>query len=387
MRNKTYLYISSWNVGGGTGSKGLSGYEFQSETGEMRLIETVERDVLFNVTHFDSKRGLLYALEEDNDLPQLRGGGGGRVFVFRIDPDTGKLTKIGCTETWCTSPCYLTLDQTGKFLLVSHHGSNAAITKIGQDAYGNYYPIVERDDVAVELFSVNEDGTLGKLLDVDKRYGSGPEKRQSHARPHTAVMSPSGKLFAVCDKGTDTVYMYMLNEETGKLVRPQHTHVHTPGTLPRYCVFHPEKPWFYHNNENTVCLNAFTYQEDGLLREAGTYSALPDACEMQEPTHEQQGLVIDRAGRYLYDIVRGPNIVTVFEVNQDDGSLKAVQHQPIPGKWPRGCAISPDGRFLLVCCLKSEAVVEFAIGSDGRLNETGRTYPNTAAAYATFCEL
>lgn len=385
MDQKTYVYISSWKKK--TSDYGLRGYEFDPETGAMRLIDQAERDVEFNVTHFDPRRGVLYALEEAGDLPGLRGGGGGRVFVFRIDPTTGRLKRIGCTETWCANPCYLTLDQSGKYLLVAHHGTKAAVTKIGQDARGNYYPVVERDDVAVELFAVNEDGTLGGLLDVARHDGAGPERRQVHAQPHTTVMSPSGKLFAVCDKGCDTVSMYMLDREKGKLLRPRHIYRHRPGTLPRYCVFHPGKPWFYHNTENTTAISAFTYTEDGLLRELGPCGALPEGWEPKETACEQQGLVIDPAGRYLYDIVRGPNLVTVLEINQQDGTLNAVQHRKIPGEWPRGCALSPNGKFLLVCCFDSGKVLEYAVGPDGRLGEPEREYPCTAAAYAIFCVL
>jgi 6-phosphogluconolactonase (cycloisomerase 2 family) len=388
MERNTYVYVSSWDKHASKENEfGLNGYAFDRETGELRWIEKVEDPLRFNVMHFDRRRRLLYALEESDDLPGLRGGGGGRVFVFRVASDTGKLTKIGCTETWCASPCYLTLDQSGRFLLIAHHGGNAVVTKIAQDPRGAYYPILERDDVAVELFSVKEDGTLDTLLDVAKHYGDGPERRQAHARPHTVVMDPSGKLFAVCDKGNDTVRMYGLDQENGKLIRPRHIYSHPAGTLPRYCVFHPKKPWFYHNNENTACVNGFVYSEDGLLRENGVFHALPDAPVMQEDICEQQGLVMDHDGRYLYDIIRGPNVVAVFEVDQNDGSLHVIQHQPISGRWPRGCALSSDGRFLLVCCLEGGKVVEFSVHGDGRLSETGREYPNAAASNVIFCEL
>lgn len=387
MRGKTFVYISSWaKSSDGSGDFGLRGYEFNRETGELRLLETVEGNHLFNVTCFDRRRGILYALNEENELPGLRAGGGGRVFAFRIDPGKGTLTKISCKETWCPSPSYLALDKTGKFVIVSNHGSKAAVTKIGQDPFGNYYPVVEHDDVAVELFSVCDDGRIDRLLDVVKHRGSGPEKRQVIARPHSVVMSPSGRLFAVCDKGNDTVRMYGLDEERGKLLPPGHIYRHTPGTLPRYCVFHPEKPWFYHNNENCTNFHAFRYEEDGFLQEMGTCGVVPADAEMRETPLEQQGLAIDRTGRYIYNITRGPNIVTVLEVNQQDGSIRPVQHQPIPGKWPRGCAISPDGRFLLVCCRDSEEIVEFSIGADGLLCGGSSKYCNRAAAYAVFCE-
>lgn len=385
MSGKTYAYISSWKTG--ATEFGLSAYEFDVQTGELRFIHKTEPEVAFNVTCVDPHRNLLYALEESGDLPGVRGGGGGgRVFGFKIDPATGMLTKICCKETWCSSPAFLTLDATGEFLIVANHGSKAAVTKIGQDAFGNYYPIVEHDDSTVELFAVREDGTVDRLLDVVKHTGNGPEKRQVIARPHSAVMSPSGELFAVCDKGNDTVRMYKIDREKEKFILPQHVYKHSGGTLPRYCVFHPHKPWFYHNNENTADFSAFSYTEDGLLTELCTCSTLPDTCEMKDRILEQQGLAIDREGRYIYDIVRGPNVVAVLEVDQEDGSVRPVQHQSVPGAWPRSCAISPDGRFLLVSSLGSGQVFVYAIGADGRLSETGKEYSVSAAAYIVFCE-
>lgn len=385
MKKQAYLYVSSYKTS--SSEFGLSGYLFNEENGELEFIETVEKETPFNVTHFDSKRGLLYALVEDENLPGLRGGGGGRIFVFRIDPVSGKLTKICVKETWCSNPSYLTLDQTSSYLVVSNHGSKSAVTKIGEDPYGNYYPMVEYDDAAVELFSVNEDGTVDKLLDVAKHSGCGPEKRQVFAHPHSAVMSPCGSLFAVCDKGNDTVRMYRIDREKNKFIQPEHIYKHSPASLPRYCLFHPNKPWFYHNNENNAVFYAFRYQKNGLLRPNGECSAMPEGAAMKESILEQQGLVMDHRGRFIYDVVRGPNLVAAFEVDQENGSVKPIQYRPVDGVWPRGCAISPNGRFLLVCCLGDEKIIEYAIAPEGSLQETGREYFNAGAAYMSFCEL
>lgn len=282
--------------------------------------------------------------------------------------------------TWCANPAFLTKDKSERYMLVAHHGSKGSATKIVQDAYGEYHVEVLHDDTAVELFSMNEDGTPGKLLDVEKHEG----ERGVVARPHSVVMSPSGNCFGVCDKGNNTVRMYGLDPDRGKLIRPTHIVHYTPGTLPRYCVFHPKKPWFYHNNEKCMDLCAYRYTEDGCLQLLNRADAMP---QEQEKVHEQQGLAIDAAGRYIYDVVRGPNVITVFEIDSETGAVKLVQHQPVEAKWPRGCALSPDGRFLLVCCLGSEKIVVYAVGEDGRLSPTGYEYPNAAAAYATFCEM
>lgn len=384
MSKRTYVYISSWYFQKTCDGFGISAYALNTQSGELQFIETVKSEVLFDFAYFDENRGLLYALAESTQQPELYGGGG-RIFVFRIDPDTGRLTQMSCAETWCPSPCHMSLDPSGRFLAVANHSSHASVVQIEEDAGGNYYPRLEWADSTVELFSVNEDGTIGKLLDVSKHMGNGPETRQTHPHPHCTVRSPSGNLYAVCDKGNDTVRMYRIDPEKGKLIRPSHIYQQTPGKLPRHCVFHPEKPWFYHNNENSPEFDAFTYREDGLLQAMGTYSVLPDHVEMQDEVFAQQGVVIDGNGKYIYNLTSGPNVITVFKVNQKDGSLKAIQHQPVAEKWPRGCAISPDGKFLLVCCMTGGQVIEYAIGSDGRLRETAVKVEVPFASEAAFC--
>ena len=385
MSKSNFVYISSWDkMSDGSRQFGITGYRFDAETGDLHRIDTAEPGALFNVTCFDKKRGVLYALNEENDLPGLRGGGGGRIFAFRVDPDSGKLTELCRKATWCPSPSYLSLDRSGRFLIVSNHGSKAAVTKIRQDAFGNYYPVIEHDDAVVELFSLKEDGEIDRLLDVVKHYGSGPEKRQTIAHPHSVVMSPSGKLFAVCDKGNDTVRMYGLDAEKGKLILPKHIYYHEPGSLPRYCLFHPEKPWFYQNNENSREFFAFRYSEEGELEKIGVCDVVGSDCEMQERILEQQGLVMDARGKYIYNVVRGPNVVCVLEIDRQTGGVKPVQQQKIDGKWPRACALSPDGKFLLVCCIESGEVIVFSVGEDGRLSETGKRCLHKNAAFAKF---
>ena len=91
----TFVYISGWDKRAEPGGRyGLSAYRLLPDGG-LSFVETAEPDTLFNVTCFDARRGLLYALEEVNDLPGLRGGGGGHIFVFRPDRETGRLETIG----------------------------------------------------------------------------------------------------------------------------------------------------------------------------------------------------------------------------------------------------------------------------------------------------
>lgn len=382
MSKKTFVYISSWSHG--TGECGLCVYEQDPETGELSFLQRVDSNVSFNVTLIDRKRNILYALNEGMKLPELRAGGGGQIYVYHADPETGLLTFIGQKATWCPNPSFITLDAEGQYAIVSNHASSAAATQIVQDAFGKYHLNIEYDDSVVELFEVQKNGMIGELLDVDKHVGNGPEPRQLRPRPHSAVMSPDGRLFAVCDKGNDTVTMYQIDRDKKKLTHPAGVWHCESGSLPRYCVFHPVLPYFYHNNECSMDLCAYRYDADGRLSPIGKYSALPDGHVIGKGKHEQQGLCIHPSGTLIYDIVRGPNTVAAFQVKEDTGSVQLIQSQKVPDSWPRGCAISENGRFLIVCGLEGGKIFVYPLDENGRLLELCSEYAQPSAAYVTF---
>ena len=92
------------------------------------------------------------------------------------------------------------------------------------------------------------------------------------------------------------------------------------------------------------------------------------------------------SGRYLYDVINGANQIAVFRIDQTDGSLELRQNQAVDYAWPRGAAISPDGRFLAVACVRGQKVVIFQIGEDGTLAPAGFACDQPNAAYAAFWE-
>lgn len=380
---KTFAYISSWTHG--EADAGIGVYELDPETGTLSLIKKAEGAVSFNATFLDERLGLLYAMNEVDTLGDKLSSGGGRVFVFRVDRETGCLTKLGCTPTWCPNPCFMTLDGEKRYAVVSNHGGHSAVTKIVQDVHGAYHVCLERDDTCVELFALNEDGTLGTLLDVVRHEPGGRDG--APGRPHCAVMSPDGTLFAVCDKGNHTVRMYAIDRKRGKLYLKSAPQRYESAISPRYCVFHPTKPYFYHNNEQSLEFYAYRYDEDGRLALIQHCSTVPTWYKSGSTREEQQGLCIHPNGRFLYDVVRGPNVVCVFEIDEATGAVTKLQSLPVKDGWPRGCGITPDGRFLVVCGLEGGRAFVFSVGEDGRLTDTGHTAAQCAAAYVSFLQV
>lgn len=378
-----YVFVSSWSHGDETG--GIRQYSFDSRSGEMKYIRTFNEEKSCGVSYIDGMRGIMYVLNESDNLGTMRVGGGGEILTYRLDRETGGVELIAATPTFSPNPCQFSLDATGNYMVVANHGGRSHVTKIRKDAHGRYRPEVLFDDGAVELFKINNDGSVGELLDVVIHTGSGPKPRQISPHPHSAARSPSGKWFAVCDKGTDEISFYQINREQNRLVLCPNKASAPPGFMPRYCLFHPTKPFFYHNGEGSLELAAYRYDEEGNLEHIGTYDARMGntPCVEKDP-EEQQGLCMDRGGQYLYDVLRGPNQVAVFRVDQENGALTLIQNQTINHAWPRGALLSPDGRFLLVTCLKGEKIVVLRVREDGTLVPTGFEYDQPCAAYASF---
>lgn len=77
-------------------------------------------------------------------------------------------------------------------------------------------------------------------------------------------------------------------------------------------------------------------------------------------------------------------MVVVYQVDQATGGLKLIQNLRLTEEGPRGCALSPDGRFLVVTCVGSGKVVTLAVGGDGTLTDTGIRTEQPNAAFISF---
>lgn len=383
MGKKTFAYVSSWSHG--EKCSGLSLYSYNEENGAFDFVKQIDNKTEFAVATIDRKRNILYIVDESGDLPELRVGGGGRLFAFQIEPESGDLKQISCVPTWCPNPSYVSMDKEGKYLVVSNHAGRATVTKLIRDGFGKMRGCVEFDDSVVELFEINADGSVGDLVDAAKHEGSGPDpKFQTNPHPHCAVMSPCGKFFTVCDKGNDGVYMYMIDREKRRLVLAAAPYACEPGSRPRFAAYHPVKSYLYHNNEAGAKISAYRYDERGYLERIGAYDVRTEENRDMTGKWEQQDLRMDSKGRYLYSLTVAPAGVTVCEVDQEEGSLKTIQNLLLGEDRPRACALSPDGRFLAVACLNSGRLLTLRVGEDGKLTETGLAVKHDSAAFITF---
>ena len=393
---KTYAYISRWSEF--VGEPGLAICEYDPDTGEMKEPQILDSSLQFNHMVINREKNVLYINNEVGSNPDYFKGGGGLIYAYQIDPESGNLTQISRVAACCPCPSYLSIDPTGKFLICANHSGYNAVTKAVQNEDGSWGMQMLYDDATVDLFELNEDGSIGALVDVSKHTGLNP-KFLLHAHPHSAVWSPSGNFFVTCDKGEDNIRLYRIDYKDMKLETIGEPYKDQPFSAPRYCVFHPNQPYLFVNHEQNTIITSFRYTEEGELTEVCKANVLPDSVKLPDMKGKgfksfkpgekpaQQAIVISEDGRYIYDVINGKDIdgISVLEVNPDDGSLKLIQYLKTDGVWARGIALAPGGKTLVVTCMDREgAVLSYKIANDGTLSPTGSKLELPGAAFAAF---
>jgi 6-phosphogluconolactonase len=289
----------------------------------------------------------LYAV---NETDRFGGQRAGAVSAFRIDPASGKLTLLNQQPSGGTGPCHLSVDKTGKCLLVANYGSGS-----------------------VAAFKIGPTGQLSEPVTTVQHQGSSTNpQRQSSPHAHQIVPDPKNRLALVCDLGLDQVLIYKLNSVQARLSAhdPPFGRLQ-PGAGPRHLVFHPRGTWLYVVNELNSTLTTFAYQpRSGTLTELGTISTLPEGLQDRNSGAEVQ---VHPSGKYVYSSNRGDNSIAIFQVNPASGIAQYVGRESTQGKTPRHFAIHPAGHWLIAENQDSDTLVPFRIDPDnGQLTPSGK---------------
>lgn len=288
---------------------------------------------------------LLYAVGEE---PGFSGKGADSVCAYAIDSVSGKLKYLNKQPGGGVEPCHLTIDPSGKYVLTAQYGGGSC-----------------------SVFPIAEDGTLQPRSSFHQHEGfSGVNaKRQEAPHAHSIMLDPSGKLAVVADLGKDQLLVYRFDQASGTL-DPVSAVDMPPGSGVRHSVFHPVKPFFYANMELSSSVSAFSYDaESGHFQCKETCSTLPAAWDGLKAVSE---IRITPDGRFLYVANRGHDSIALFSIDQEDGTLTPVGHEPTRGKFPRNFNIDPSGRYLIAANQNSNSVVVFTIHpATGMLKYTG----------------
>lgn len=322
-------------------------YAFNEETGELTLIDAAAGYRNPTFLNVDTANNRLYAISEGTTAD---GGKTGEAAAFAIDPATGKFEPLNRTLTVASPTCHIQRDASGKHLIVvSYHGGMAG------------------------LLAIEEDGRIGRLLDVRQHEGSSvhPE-RQDRPHPHSAFFSPDGKYVFIQDLGLDKIFTYAIDEVEGKL-ELKHVTATNPGAGPRHLAFHPNATHAYVINEVDSTVTVFNYEAaEGKLKAIQTISTLPaDGFDGENTTAE---IAVSEDGRFVYGSNRGHDSLVVYAIDGESGQLTVVQHIHSGGGHPRHFALTPGGRYLLCANRDDNNIVTFRVNAEtGLLSESGHS--------------
>jgi 6-phosphogluconolactonase len=330
-----------------TDSKGIYSFRLDSSTGRLSAMALAApaQDPSFLTVASNEK--YLYAV---NELSEFDGKKSGAVTSYSLDPKSGKLAQLNQVPSGGADPCYLSFDQTGKYVLVANYTGGS-----------------------VSTFPVTVDGRIGPASAFLQHAGSGPNKeRQEGPHAHFIATSADNRFVFVVDLGLDEIVIYRFDPAKGSLTPSDPPFAKlAPGAGPRHLAFHPNGKFAYVLSEVNSTVTAFAYDSNkGFFSTLQTLSTLPKEFTAHNDTAE---IVAHPSGKFLYASNRGHDSIAEFKIDPTQGTLTLAGDFPTEGKTPRNFALDPTGKFLLAANQESNNIVVFRIDqSTGALTATGQ---------------
>jgi 6-phosphogluconolactonase len=330
-------FIGCYTVGAGGEGEGVVRAQWDRGTGALRdaTVVGITPAPSFLVRH--PEHPVLYAA---NELTQ------GKVSAFSVVAG-GALALLGTWPSGGADPCHLSLDPSGRNLLIANYGTGT-VTAHALDGSGR---------------------PTGHFTTAAHSGHSKHPERQAGPHAHAVAATPDG-LLAV-DLGVDTVFFYRLDRETGSLGPGEVAFRTRPGTGPRHLA-RDDAGRLLLVGELDASLSTYEQDADG-WHEISRVATSEDAAAIPSE--------IGRWGDYLYVANRGPDTIATFSLAS--GRPEYVGEVPTGGVWPRHFAI--DGDILVVANERSHTVVSFRLDPQtGHPAPTGEVLSTPSPACVLF---
>ncbi|MFZ0319807.1 MAG: lactonase family protein [Candidatus Sulfotelmatobacter sp.] len=344
--NQYLMYVGTYTEEGST-SKGIYAYRFDSATGQLTSIGLAAQTTNPSFLAVHPNHRFLYAVNEVGNYQGQKSGG---VSAFAIDHTNGKLTLLNEVASGGADPCYITIDQTGKFVLVANYTGGS-----------------------ISVFPIQQDGRLGPATAFVQHTGRGTNpKRQEGPHAHSIDLSPDNRFAIVDDLGLDETLVYKFDSVKGSLTTNDPPFAKAKaGAGPRHFALGPNGKFGYLIDEMGDTVSVFSFDASaGTLHPLQTISTIPQDFTKQNDDAE---IAIHPSGKFLYASNRGHDSIAVFAIDPDKGTLSLIEYAPTKGQNPRHFAIAPGASLLFAENEKSDNIVIFRINpKTGRLTPTGK---------------
>jgi 6-phosphogluconolactonase len=333
------FYIGTYT---GPKSKGIYLYELDLSAGQITSQGVAGETPNPSFVALHPNRRFAYAVNEGGDF---QGQKTGSVTAFSIDPSSLKLTTLNQQPSEGLWPCYLTVDPSGRHVLLANYGSGTAT-----------------------VLPIRDDGSLAVPSCTVQHQGKGPNpKRQEGPHAHSINFDPTGQFVITADLGIDQLLISRLDTTTGKLIPHDPAFVRVaPGAGPRHLSFSPDGRFAYLLTELANTIVAYSLADrKAVLTELQTVSMLPPDFTGYSSGAEVK---VHPNGKFVYGSNRGHDSIAIFSADSQSGKLTPVAIEPSRGKEPRNFAIDPSGQYLIAANHKSDNLVVFRIDlSTGKL--------------------
>jgi 6-phosphogluconolactonase len=297
-------------------------------TGAMTRAGTATAGTVPSYLAFAPSKKFLYAIDEVEKS---------RITAFTVDAATGALRQINGELTGGAGAPHLTVDPSGKWVVVAHYDSNE-----------------------VTVHPVRADGGIGKAVDT----------RKAGTSAHQVVFDASGRFVFIPCLGSNLVAQYRF--QGGKLV-PNTPPVVAVAGGPRHMALDPTERFAYVLSELENAVTSFRYDRvTGRLSDPQRLPTIAQGGKKQETAH----VVVHPSGKFLYVSNGNDNSIVRFAIDPGTGRLSQPHYQRAQISFPRDFTIDPAGRYLIVANRDSASLVTFLIdGVTGDLRPLGSPIP------------
>ncbi|GAB3423702.1 lactonase family protein [Niabella aquatica] len=314
-------------------SKGIYVYDFDSKTGRAKQVSIAEAG---NPSYLciSNDHQFVYSVNESDQ---------GKISSFAYDKSSGELILLNRQPNNGSAPCYISIDQTGKWLFAGNYG-----------------------DGSLTVHPVLTDGSVGNMHQFIKHSGSSINKsRQETPHVHCTYVGVDNKNVFVPDLGLDKVVVYPFDAETGWLDTTGKSSIDVkPGGGPRHIIFSKTGEFAYLVEEMSGTVDVISKAGNG-YKIVQTANHLPVG---QEGAGADIHLSPDE--QFLYVSQRSNSTIQIFKVNPGNGRIRFIAEQSTMGNFPRNFVIHPSGKFLLAANQKSNDITVFKINTrTGRLTD------------------
>ena len=309
-------------------SKGIYTFNFNIESGnieEVNLAYEIE-----NPTYLiaDKENQIIYSTCKINE----KAG----VSSFKYLSEQTNLHLINNNLSEEKPPCHVNIGNNKQMLISSNYHENKMIVYKTQDGLILNSPMIGSHSGS----SINP-------------------SRQEKPHIHCSMFTADEKYILSIDLGIDKMMVYTL-EENNLIQRDDISFSFPAGSGPRHLTYLKTAPFYYVLSELTSEIFVFKYNPTSKIP---FYNIQTLSSLHQKYKGEKSGAAIriHENNKFLYTSDRGNNSLSLFIINELDGTLTFVDSFSCEGSSPRDFQIDPTGRFLLCANENTDNISIFSI--------------------------